>query len=93
MLEFESEVMVFDEIWLLGVMFCGFMFEWLSEYKGLFYVMFEMEFGMWMICVMEKICVVVVDLVVVDLLYVLVGFLLLLVECVFYMYGDWLVEV
>lgn len=69
---FLGELIVLEEIWLLGVSFKGLMVEKLIEWKGLMYVFFEVEFGVCMLCVIECICVVVVDVIMVELFLVVV---------------------
>lgn len=68
---FNGIFIIFEDIWLFGVIFKGLMVECFMEYCGFLYGLFEFEFGMCMICVEECICVVGVDLDVVEFLGVM----------------------
>ena len=61
LLSFNGTPVVFDDIWLPGVMFKGLTAERLSDYKGPMYGLFESQFGVHMIRADEKIRAVAAD--------------------------------
>ena len=88
----ESAPIVFDEIWLPGVLFKGLTAEKLAEYKGPMYGLFETEFGTRMIRATEHIKAVAADVDLAAQLQVTPGSPLLFVERVSYTYQDRPVE-
>lgn len=89
---FSGELVVFDQIYLVGELFDGLILEFLCVGECLLYSLFESDFGVCMICVEEYLWVIVVDVCSVSLLGVNGGDLFLLVEWIVYMYGNKLVE-
>ena len=83
---------VLDDIWLPGSLFKGLSVEKLSGYRGPMYRLFETEFGVRMIRAEEKIRAVMAAPADAELLGVLPGAPLLLVERLSFTYGDKPVE-
>lgn len=93
LLIFEDVPIVLDEIWLPGAQFKGLTAERLAEYKGPLYGLFETEFGTRMIRADERIRAVAADTEAAQLLAIVPGAPLLLVDRVSYTYGERPVEV
>jgi len=88
----QGRPVVFDEIWLPGLLFKGLTAERLADYKGPMYGMFEAEFGVRMIRAEEKIRALAADAAVAEWLAVEPGAPLLSVERLSFTYGDKPVE-
>ncbi len=91
-LSFGDAPVVFDDIWLPGLLFKGLTAERLSDYRGPMYALFESEFGVHMIRAEEKIRAVAADSATAPLLAVELGFPLLSVERLSLTYDDKPVE-
>jgi len=91
-LTLNSVPVVFDDIWLPGLLFKGLTAERLSDYKGPMYGLFESEFGVYMIRADEKIRAVAADAASAAALGVKVGHPLLSVERLSFTYDDKPVE-
>lgn len=92
LLTYVNKPVVVDEIYLPGENFPGLSLEVLQEYKGSLYSLFENRFGVRMIRADERIRAVAADRGTADVLQVVEGSPLLLVERVAYTYGDKPVE-
>ncbi len=93
LLRFGADPIVLDEIWLPGRMFPGLSFERLSSYVGPLYGLFETEFGVPMVRADERLRAVAAEGRSCELLQVVPGSPLLLVERISFTYGDRPVEV
>jgi GntR family transcriptional regulator len=93
LLEFDSEPIVLEEIWLPGSTFRGLTAERLNAYSGPLYALLETEFGTRMIRASERLRAVVAGEVEARALGVATGEPLLLVDRVSSTYGDKPVEV
>ncbi len=91
-LTFNGTPVVFDDIWLPGLLFKGLTAERLSDYKGPMYGLFESEFGVHMIRAEEKIRAVAADADSAPPLGVEIGHPLLSVERLSFTYDDKPVE-
>ncbi len=88
----KGQPVVFDEIWLPGVLFKGLTAERMADFKGPMYGMFELEFGVRMIRAEEKIRALAADGAVAKWLSLPIGAPLLSVERLSFTYGDRPVE-
>ncbi|WKB52550.1 GntR family transcriptional regulator [Eleftheria terrae] len=92
LLYFRGQPVVFDDIWLHGMLFKGLTAERLSDYRGPMYGLFETEFGVRMIRAEEKLRAVSADATAAGLLNLAEGAPLLSVERLSLTYGDKPVE-